>query len=164
MGTPAHAVAAGGPQLTSFAVAGGPDAYGRMPGHAHYGHGHGDEADDEHGHAHVVTPAQLRGSWREQLGVVLAVGMRPCSGALIVLAFAWSQGLLAAGIVAVLLMGVGTAITTGVLATLAVWFKGAARTLARADNAGTARLVWWAELAAALAVMAVGVVLVLASI
>jgi ABC-type nickel/cobalt efflux system permease component RcnA len=81
-----------------------------------------------------------------------------------VLAFAWSQGLIAAGIVAVLLMGVGTAITTGVLATLAVWFKGAAKTLARADNAVTARVVWWAELAAAVAVMAVGVVLVLASV
>jgi nickel/cobalt exporter len=164
MGAPAHALAAGGPQLTSFAVAGGVDAYGRMPGHAHYGHGHGDDAHDEHGHAHVVTPAQLRGSWREQLGVVLAVGVRPCSGALIVLAFAWSQGLLMAGIIAVLLMGVGTAITTGVLAALAVWFKGAARTLAKADNAVTARVVWWAELAAAVAVMAVGVVLVLASI
>jgi ABC-type nickel/cobalt efflux system permease component RcnA len=163
MGVPAHALAAGGPQLTSFAVA-GPDAYGRMPGHAHYGHGHGDDGHGEHGHAHVVTPAQLKGSWREQLGVVLAVGVRPCSGALIVLAFAWSQGLIAAGIVAVLLMGVGTAITTGVLATLAVWFKGAAKTLARADNAVTARVVWWAELAAAVAVMAVGVVLVLASV
>lgn len=163
MGVPAHALAAGGPQLTSFAVT-GPDAYGRMPGHAHYGHGHGDDGHGEHGHAHVVTPAQLKGSWREQLGVVLAVGVRPCSGALIVLAFAWSQGLIAAGIVAVLLMGVGTAITTGVLATLAVWFKGAAKTLARADNAVTARVVWWAELAAAVAVMAVGVVLVLASV
>jgi len=160
---PAHALAAGGPQLTSFAVT-GPDAYGRMPGHAHYGHGHGDDGHGEHGHAHVVTPAQLKGSWREQLGVVLAVGVRPCSGALIVLAFAWSQGLIAAGVVAVLLMGVGTAITTGVLATLAVWFKGAAKTLARADNAVTARVVWWAELAAAVAGMAVGVVLVLASV
>lgn len=165
MGTPAHALAAGGPQLTSFTAGpAGADAYGRMPGHAHYGHSHGDADHDHDGHAHVVTPAQLKGSWREQLGVVLAVGMRPCSGALIVLAFAWSQGLIAAGIVAVLLMGVGTAITTGVLATLAVWFKGAARRVARVDNDVTARVVWWAELAAALAVMAVGVVLVLASV
>lgn len=66
-----------------------------------------------------MTPQQLRGSWREQLGVVLAVGLRPCSGALIVLAFA-ASGLVAAGIAAVLLMGLGTAITTGILAALAV--------------------------------------------
>jgi hypothetical protein len=51
-----------------------------------------------------------------------------------------------------------------VLATLAVWFKGAARTLAKADNGVTARVVWWAELAAAVAVMMVGVVMVLASL
>ncbi|MEO8757793.1 MAG: DUF1007 family protein [Devosia sp.] len=163
MGTPAHALAAGGPQLTSFsAVAAGADAYGRMPGDAHYGHSHGD--DDGHGHAHVVTPSQIRGGWREQLGVVLAVGIRPCSGALIVLAFALSQGLLVAGIFAVLLMGLGTAITTGVLAALAVGFKGLARGLAGADNRFTGALVWWAELLAAVCVFVFGVVLLLASL
>ena len=115
-------------------------------------------------HAHVVTPGQIRGGWREQLGVVLSVGIRPCSGALIVLAFALSQGLLFAGIVAVLLMGVGTAITTGVLAALAVGFKGLARGLAGADNKFTGALVWWAELLAAVGVFAFGLVLLLASV
>ena len=111
-----------------------------------------------------MTPDQLKGTWREQLGVVLVVGMRPCSGALIVLAFAWSQGLLLAGAIAVLLMGVGTAITTGVLATLAVGFKGVARTLAGADNKVTAALLWWAELLAAGGVLAVGIMMVLVSL
>ena len=167
MGAPAHALATGGPQLTSFsAVGAGPDDYGRMPGDAHYGHSHGDghEHDDEDGHVHIVTPAQLRGGWREQLGVVLSVGIRPCSGALIVLAFALSQGLLAAGIVAVLLMGVGTAITTGVLAAMAVGFKGLARGVAGADNRATGIIVWWAELLAAVGVFAFGIVLLLASL
>jgi ABC-type nickel/cobalt efflux system permease component RcnA len=133
-----------------------------MPGHAHYGHSHGDE--DEHEHAHVVVPAQIHGGWREQLGVVLSVGIRPCSGALIVLAFALSQGLLLAGIVAVLLMGLGTAITTGALAAIAVAFKGLARGLAGADNKVTTALVWWAELLAAVGVFAFGLVLLLASL
>jgi ABC-type nickel/cobalt efflux system permease component RcnA/ABC-type uncharacterized transport system substrate-binding protein len=166
MGAPAHALAAGGPGLTSFRVAdAGPDAYGRQPGHAHYGHSHGDEDHAHDGeHAHIVTPAQLGGGWREQLGVVLSVGIRPCSGALIVLAFALSQGLLLAGIVAVLLMGVGTAITTGTLAALAVGFKGLARGVAGADNKLTGALVWWAELLAAVGVFAFGVVLLLASV
>ncbi|MEO6013901.1 MAG: nickel/cobalt transporter, partial [Devosia sp.] len=163
MGAPRHALAATGPSLTSFSVkSAGPDAFGRMPGHDHYGHSHGDE--DHHDHVHIVTPDQLRGGWREQLGVVLAVGIRPCSGALIVLAFAYSQGLLAAGIIAVLLMGLGTAITTGTLAALAVGAKGLARTLAGADNPVTTSLVWWAELLAAFAVLGFGIVLLLACI
>jgi nickel/cobalt exporter len=81
-----------------------------------------------------------------------------------VLAFALSQGLLFAGVVAVLLMGLGTAITTGTLAALAVGFKGAARRLAGADNRITATIVWWAELLAAVGVFAFGLVLVLATI
>jgi ABC-type nickel/cobalt efflux system permease component RcnA/ABC-type uncharacterized transport system substrate-binding protein len=167
MGAPAHALAAGGPQLTSFTAVGAePDTFGRMPGDAHYGHSHGDDHDhdDEDGHVHIVTPAQLRGGWREQLGVVLSVGIRPCSGALIVLAFALSQGLLVAGIVAVLLMGVGTAITTGMLAAMAVGFKGLARGVAGADNKATGIIVWWAELLAAVGVFAFGIVLLLASL
>jgi ABC-type nickel/cobalt efflux system permease component RcnA len=163
LGAPRHALATGGPQLTTFAIpASGPDAYGRMPGHRHYGHNHGD--DDHHEHAHVVMPDQTGGGWREQLGVVLAVGLRPCSGALIVLAFALSQGLLVAGIVAVLLMGLGTAITTGTLAALAVGAKSVARRLAGADNPVTAAILWWVELFAAIAVLVFGLVLVFASL
>ncbi len=162
LGQPAHALAAGGPSLTHFSVASGVDAFGRMPGHAHYGHSHGD--DDDHGHAHVVMPGQTAGGWREQVGVVLAVGLRPCSGALIVLAFALSQGLLVAGIFAVLLMGLGTAITTGSLAALAAGAKGLARRLAGADNPVTGAILWWVELLAAVAVLGFGAVLLLASL
>jgi ABC-type nickel/cobalt efflux system permease component RcnA len=160
LGAPAHALAVGGPPLTSFQRR-GLDEYGRMPGHEHYGHSHGDE--DGHDHAHVVMPNQTGGGWREQLGVVLAVGLRPCSGALVVLVFALSQGVLAAGIAAVFLMGLGTAITTGTLAALAVGAKGLARALAGADNPLTATLVWWAELLGAVAVLAFGIVLLIAS-
>ncbi|MEO7222876.1 MAG: nickel/cobalt transporter, partial [Devosia sp.] len=162
MGQLPHALAAGGPALTNFVIVEGAlDAYGRTPGHPHYGHSHG---DDDHGHAHVVMPAQTGGGWREQLGVVLAVGLRPCSGALIVLAFALSQGLLAAGIVAVLLMGLGTAITTGSLAALAAGAKGLARRLAGADNPVTGAVLWWVELLAAVAVLGFGAVLLFASL
>jgi nickel/cobalt exporter len=112
----------------------------------------------------VVTPAEIGSRWREQLGIVLAVGLRPCSGALIVLAFALSQGLLAAGITAVLLMGLGTAATTGVLAALAVSAKGLALRLAGTDSPVTRRVVWWAEMLAALAVLAFGLLLLLSSL
>lgn len=134
--------------------------------HAHHAHAHEEHAheeQDEHAH-HVITPEQAGGSWREQLGVVLAVGLRPCSGALIVLAFALSQGLLAAGIVAVVLMGLGTALTVAVLASLAVGLKGFARGMAGANGVIATNIVWWAELVGAVLVFGFGVVLLLASL
>jgi nickel/cobalt exporter len=112
---------------------------------------------------HVVAPSDLRGSWREQLSVVLAVGLRPCSGALVVMVFALSQGVLAAGVASVLLMGLGTAITVGVLASLAVGAKGLASRIGGADSAFAQGLVWWAELAGAVFVLLFGLLLLLAS-
>lgn len=111
-----------------------------------------------------MTPEATSGSLREQLGVVLAVGIRPCSGALIVLVFALSQGLLPAGVAAVFLMGVGTAITVAVLATLAVTAKGLARRISGIDNPRTGAIVWWVELFFAAAVLAFGLNLVIASL
>jgi nickel/cobalt exporter len=131
-------------------------------GHDHHGHEHQDH--DHHGHQHIVTPEAASGSWREQLGVVLAVGLRPCSGALVVLVFALSQGLLAAGIVAVFLMGAGTAITVAALATLAVTAKGLARRIGGVDNPVTTAVLWWAELAGAVLVLVFGVLLLIASL
>lgn len=58
----------------------------------------------------------------------------------------------------------GTAITTGTLATLAVGFKRLARGLAGADNRITQAILWWAEVLAACAVIVLGVLLVLASL
>ena len=71
---------------------------------------------------------------------------------------------MAAGIVAVLLMGLGTAITTGTLAALAVGAKGIARKVAGADNPLTATILWWVELLGAVAVLGFGAVLLLASL
>lgn len=142
----------------------GADTFGRMPGDAHYGHNHGSDEGHDHGHHHVVTADQVRGDWREQLGVVLGVGLRPCSGALVVLVFALSQGLLAAGIVAVLLMGLGTFITVAVLASLAVGAKGLARRLLGTKGSFANGVVWWAELLGAILVFSFGVILLLASL
>ncbi len=142
-----------------------PDLTHKAHAHLHDDHGHGHEHGHEHDdHVHVVTPEATGGSLREQLSVVLAVGLRPCSGALVVLVFALSQGLLPAGIAAVFLMGVGTAITVALLATIAVTAKGLARRIGGADNLVTASIVWWVELLAAAAVLAFGVLLLMASL
>ncbi|KQN70174.1 hypothetical protein ASE94_12640 [Devosia sp. Leaf64] len=142
--------------------------------HHHQGHDHdhGHSHDDHHGHDHehhhhmhhAVAPADLKGNWREKLGVVLAVGLRPCSGALVVMVFALSQGVLLAGVVSVLLMGLGTAITVAVLASLAVGAKGLVSRLGGSESVLAQRIVWWAELAGAAFVLMFGVLLLMASL
>ncbi len=140
-------------------------------GHAHHGHHHHDHDHDHdhhdhahHDHAHIVPAAVATAGWREQLGVVLAVGLRPCSGALVVLVFALSQGVLAAGIAAVFLMGLGTAITVAVLASVAVFAKDLALRAGGRGGKLAASLVWWFELFGALAVFGFGVLLLIASL
>lgn len=78
------------------------------------------------GHSHAPDPAMLSGdrfSWKTAWSAVVAVGLRPCSGALIVLTFAFLNGLWAGGILSVFAMAIGTAITVSLLATLAVTAK-----------------------------------------
>jgi nickel/cobalt exporter len=94
--------------------------------HAHAFHCHGDDDHAHHesawAHAHGPEPAQLAGSdgWRRGLSAVVAVGLRPCSGAIIVLIFALAQDLFWTGVGATLIMGLGTAVTVAAIASLAV--------------------------------------------
>jgi nickel/cobalt exporter len=101
-------------------------------------HCHGDHRHDEKldvlpwGHAHGPEPAELAGpgGWRRGLSATVAVGLRPCSGAIIVLVFALAQGLFWAGIASTFVMGLGTAITVATIATLAVGARTMAKRLA----------------------------------
>jgi len=134
-------------------------------GHAH-DHHHADAHDEEEsalpwGHAHGPQPQELAGpgGWHRGLSAIIAVGLRPCSGAILVLVFALAQGLFWAGVASTLVMGLGTAITVAAIATLAVGAKAAAKRLA-ATRAGYGSLVLRGlEVAAALMVMALGVLL-----
>jgi nickel/cobalt exporter len=76
-------------------------------------------------HVHLPPPEALdrMTRWREAAGVVLAAGLRPCAGAIIVLVFALAQGVFAAGVAATVAMALGTALTTGAIAALAVLAK-----------------------------------------
>ncbi|MET3581418.1 ABC-type nickel/cobalt efflux system permease component RcnA [Mesorhizobium robiniae] len=94
-------------------------------GHDHHHHAAG-EICETCGHSHAPDPALLSGDrfdWRTAWSAVAAVGIRPCSGALIVLSFAMLNGLWFGGIMSVLAMALGTAITVSILATLAVTAK-----------------------------------------
>jgi ABC-type nickel/cobalt efflux system permease component RcnA len=85
---------------------------------------------------------------------VIAAGARPCSGAILVLVFGLAQGLFAAGIAATFAMALGTAVTTGALAFLAVFAKSAALRFAAGEDSRAALIALGLELAAALAVFA----------
>ncbi len=112
-------------------VAIGPD--GAADGHAH-GHGH----DHACGHAHGPTAAQLSNaeSWRGALAVILSIGLRPCSGAVLVLVLAQALELPLAGLAAVLAMSTGTAIAVAALALLTVHARDWAARLAGGGSAG----------------------------
>jgi nickel/cobalt transporter (NicO) family protein len=113
------------------------------------------------GHAHLPGPQQAaRLPWRDAAAAVVAAGLRPCSGAIIVLVFALSQGVFGVGIAATLAMALGVALTTGALAALAVFAKGAALRLA--GGRGEAGLIGLRslEVLAAAMVLALGLALV----
>lgn len=139
--------------------------------HHHHDHGHHHHAHAEGevcatcGHAHVPDPKLISGqdfSVREAWGAVVAVGLRPCSGALIVLTFSMLNGLWMAGIVSAFAMALGTAITVSALATLAVLAKGAAVRLAGASMGSTVGTA--IEILGAAMVFALGMLLLAASL
>lgn len=124
--------------------------HGGHDGHHHaggdHGHQHGHHHTQQHDHgghhhdhdaacdacAHLPSPAQLQGdwSWRRALALAFAVGIRPCTGAILVLVFAIGQGLWWAGVFSTFAMALGTAITVSALAASAVGFRQLATRLA----------------------------------
>ena len=115
----------------------------------------------------MPDPRQLEGdwSWSKALGLALAVGIRPCTGAIFVLGFALSQGLLWAGVFATFAMAFGTAITVSALAALAVGSRELATRFGGAGNsrwAGGVRTV--AGLGGSLAVLVFGLMLFVGSL
>jgi nickel/cobalt transporter (NicO) family protein len=118
---------------------------------------------DDCGHVHAPGPSQLGDgfSWRGAAATVFAAGVRPCSGAILVLVFALAQGLFLAGIGATLAMALGTAVTTGALAALAVFAKDVALRFARQESSLAGLIARGFEFAAALGVLAFGALLLL---
>jgi nickel/cobalt transporter (NicO) family protein len=142
-------------------------AHEEHAGHAHDpAHRHEHDHDDEEsvlpwGHAHGPEPEDLAGAggWRRGLSAIVAVGLRPCSGAIIVLVFALAQGLFWAGIASTFVMGIGTAITVAAIATLAVAAKAAAKRFATTRAGYGTLALRGVEVGAALLIMVFGVLL-----
>jgi len=84
------------------------------------------------------------------------VAFAPCAGAIVVLVFALSQGLFAAGVAATFAVAFGTALTTGFVAALAVFANAAAVRVAGRHGAHSVMLIAGLELLAAAFIVVLG--------
>jgi nickel/cobalt exporter len=142
----------------------GHDHKGEAHDHHQHGHDHHDHHDHDHshggfwGHSHGPVPSELAGpgGWTKGLSAIFAVGLRPCSGAILVLVFAVAQEMFLAGVAATFVMGLGTALTVGAIAVVAVSAKGLARRLSAGSEGRSAFVLRGLEFAAACVVLVFG--------
>ena len=109
-------------------------------------HQHGEAVCD---HTHGPTQSDLERplSITQFGGIILSIGIRPCSGAIIVLLLAYSLGLYTAGLLSVMAMSLGTALTVSSLAALSVYARKIAARLASSVQGESLSLSWLADVA-----------------
>ena len=141
----------------AHAVEPGHDSHGDHDhGHLHHDHDHDDAS--AWGHAHGPEPEELAGpgGWRRGLTAIVAFGLRPCSGAILVLVFALAQGLFWVGVASTFVMGLGTFITVAVIATIAVGARAWAQKIAAGRSSYGTLAMRGIEAGAAVVIMAFG--------
>ncbi|ELE9720642.1 nickel/cobalt transporter [Enterobacter kobei] len=113
------------------------------------------------GHQHLPTQEQLQNGddWRARLMIVLSMGMRPCSGAIMVLLFSKVIGVFSWGMLSALAMAAGTSLTISSLALLVHSFRQLAVKLSGNKTPVLWRQVGWTTLA-----LAGGVILLVAAV
>ena len=138
---------------------------GASRAHAH-AHAHSHDDGQEHlpdgsccGHAHAPDPASLKQplSLASAWSAILAVGIRPCSGALILLVFCFAQEMYLLGVAGTFAMAVGTGGITAAIASSALGARALVARLARSP-ASTATLSFVIELGAGAFVLLFGLV------
>ena len=67
----------------------------------------------EHCGCHHLPTHEIKSSdsWRTRLGIVFSIGMRPCSGAIMILVFSNAMGVVSWGVAAVMIMAIGTGLS-----------------------------------------------------
>ncbi len=132
---------------------------GHLQGHDHDHHYENAEVCSSCGQAHVPDPKMVKNSAMTLTGIwsiILAVGLRPCTGALIVLAFAFFQGMIWVGVASTLVMALGTGITVSVLASLAVFSREIALRIWGADSQAGTIILRGFEVVGALTILVMG--------
>ena len=135
--------------------------------HHHHDHHHQDHVHDEHcGHAHVAEAKQVRGEWSltKAFSLAFAVGIRPCTGAILVLILANALGIYWAGVASTLVMAIGTFLTVSAIAAIAVYSKKLALRLASRDDRWLDWLGFALRLGGGVAIAGLGTLLFLGSL
>lgn len=103
------------------------------------------------GHRHMPSDAELQAGsdWRTQAAIVLAMGMRPCSGAILVLLFSKVIGVFAWGVFSALAMALGTSLTISALALFVHYSRKLAIRVSRQRAPAAWSAVVWGSLALA---------------
>lgn len=123
-------------QIKSFQKVNSNHAVGIQTPHVH---------DDHCGCGHMHAPNQemlaQAQDWKAQLAIMFTMGIRPCTGALLILVLAKSIGLFELGLLAVLIMAAGTGMTVCLMA----WFSHTMRhlTLRLLSHSSEHRWVKW---------------------
>lgn len=94
---------------------------------------------DNH-HTPSAKEVDKANSWQALITLIISIGLRPCSGALLLLLFADLVGVYTAGVMATFAMALGTAITTSALAALTVFSKSIALRFVSSSSGDTLRL------------------------
>ncbi|KAA8995717.1 nickel/cobalt transporter [Affinibrenneria salicis] len=119
------------------------------------------------GHRHQPAPDALERDegWRTRLMIIVSMGIRPCSGAIMVLLFSKVIGVFGWGAAAALVMSCGTALTISLLAVLVFYSRRLAVRLSRRRAPALWQQVAGASLALAggLFLLCVGIVLYLSA-
>lgn len=123
-------------------------------GHPHHHPHHHDDGHHDHHHTdhhshgaacgHVLPPVSPQASALQAVGTAVAVGLRPCSGAILVLVLAFSLKMWVIGVAAAYAMALGTGITVAGLAGLARASRRLADRLVDAGEGSSAGLWAWA--------------------
>ncbi len=123
-------------------------------GHTHHGHARDETCGCEHSHAPDARALAQRLSLRQSAAIVFAVGIRPCTGALMALLMSWQLAVFWAGVAATFIMALGTSITVSALASLAAGSRAAA--VGIADSRWTGRIHNAVAIGGSLLVMLIG--------
>lgn len=116
----------------------GAHAHGGAQGGAHghdHGGAHGGAHGHAHGHAHERAPTAPVAGLRSMASAALAAGIRPCTGAILVLLFTLSQGIFEIGVISAFVMSLGVFL---VIAAIGVGTILVRRTVARTANSNVA--------------------------
>jgi len=133
-------------------------------------HSHSHSHDHDHSHccggAHHIEPQQAL-DWRTAIITVGAIGMRPCSGAVLMLGAASLLGQFEVGVASVVAMSLGTGITVSALALASILARGwAQRRLSKQQHSqrSVQKATGWLALAGGVLIVTLGISLSVAGV